>query len=766
MLLQVFLLYLFCVLCSAQDPDICIDNPNEPYGIGIHLGFYYPNNTLLIGVNAFKTFNFSTTPFRAAEEYRIKFLGQSVATPDLRINCADFILDDETCKYFGHGEGQIFDRTIFAASSGGTDVSFSLFLLDENNPIAPPQHQEVTAQTIKTQLSASIISGVGARSAMNAEYLAVLLTANGVNYLMIYNFVYTANEIIDTTPVSIITGVTGDISDVAMSDTHLFYFDGTNIIVRELNDLNVQLISQPLAATGILSSFLYYQSNTVMAIHSLKRVEIFNFTGTGLEQVKLYSSPEILGIGYLSPDGTYAVATRVQAADDINNPVVLKLESGVWNVVGELVQPALEIQYGIIVDDSETVYLGKPVASGIYKYDLSLIQGTVGCTTEECSLEGILCNDTAPFLSASSSVTPSITPSLSFTSSISKTSEPSRSSTISKSISLTSSNSKTISVSSSTSKSESATSTNSHSKTSSLSLSKSNTISKSNTVTPTISITPSSSASTSVSPSISDSSSFIVDNEQILPPVPDDISVSLSSSPSKSISLSVSKSREVVMNLCNSPNCYNNDNEDIIDNTNNDPIVFIYSDGELIATVNLDVDESGILQIIPGDAFVSNQVASSILDITLLNEFGISIQPSNNIEICFNVNDNIDKDDSCLGFFNEETKEWECEDRCLKEKNDNEEKEDLLCGETNHLTNFAILFSGAGLGGGCGDDNFDYTVLYLSIGFAVLICCLAFLFIFSTYTRPMRRLLLGKEAYRIYKLRHGDTDTVIATTVE
>ena len=34
------------------------------------------------------------------------------------------------------------------------------------------------------------------------------------------------------------------------------------------------------------------------------------------------------------------------------------------------------------------------------------------------------------------------------------------------------------------------------------------------------------------------------------------------------------------------------------------------------------------------------------------------------------------QDESCLGFFNEETREWECEDKCLKEENGK------YCGKT------------------------------------------------------------------------------------
>lgn len=61
-------------------------------------------------------------------------------------------------------------------------------------------------------------------------------------------------------------------------------------------------------------------------------------------------------------------------------------------------------------------------------------------------------------------------------------------------------------------------------------------------------------------------------------------------------------------------------------------------------------------------------------------------------------------DDTCLGYLDasSDPPSWRCEDECL------EKKGDLLCGETSHFTNFAILLSGSGSGSGkCGgDDNY------------------------------------------------------------
>ena len=37
-------------------------------------------------------------------------------------------------------------------------------------------------------------------------------------------------------------------------------------------------------------------------------------------------------------------------------------------------------------------------------------------------------------------------------------------------------------------------------------------------------------------------------------------------------------------------------------------------------------------------------------------------------------------DELCVGFYNDKTKGWECEDECLEERGG-----DLLCGETDHF---------------------------------------------------------------------------------
>lgn len=72
----------------------------------------------------------------------------------------------------------------------------------------------------------------------------------------------------------------------------------------------------------------------------------------------------------------------------------------------------------------------------------------------------------------------------------------------------------------------------------------------------------------------------------------------------------------------------------------------------------------------------------------------------NSVEICLRST-GAGGDDGCLGYLDTSsaTPTWRCEDECLKSH------DDLLCGDTKHFTNFAILLGGGG-GGKCdsGDD--------------------------------------------------------------
>ncbi len=62
------------------------------------------------------------------------------------------------------------------------------------------------------------------------------------------------------------------------------------------------------------------------------------------------------------------------------------------------------------------------------------------------------------------------------------------------------------------------------------------------------------------------------------------------------------------------------------------------------------------------------------------------------VELCFTLtNPPSDTSAACLGYFDESTKSWKCEDECLESKGGG-----VVCGTTNHFTNFAILLSSGG----------------------------------------------------------------------
>merc|ERR1712232_16117 len=65
----------------------------------------------------------------------------------------------------------------------------------------------------------------------------------------------------------------------------------------------------------------------------------------------------------------------------------------------------------------------------------------------------------------------------------------------------------------------------------------------------------------------------------------------------------------------------------------------------------------------------------------------------------------------CLSFYNERTKEWECQDYQLQYHSD----EALVCGVTDHLTEFALLLGA----GGAGSSTQQFVLAWVSLG---LVC--------------------------------------------
>ena len=145
----------------------------------------------------------------------------------------------------------------------------------------------------------------------------------------------------------------------------------------------------------------------------------------------------------------------------------------------------------------------------------------------------------------------------------------------------------------------------------------------------------------------------------------------------------------------------------------------------------------------------TNSIQSLPVSLILLNELGVEIQPSGSVEICLKADS--DEDDSCLAFLNENQSppKWECEDKCL-ERNDN----DLLCGETDHFTNFAVLFTGKR---NCGEFDYIFDEAWKD---GVLIGCISGAIICYLLIGTIilvspcgSKILRGTEGQRIYALR-------------
>jgi hypothetical protein len=82
-------------------------------------------------------------------------------------------------------------------------------------------------------------------------------------------------------------------------------------------------------------------------------------------------------------------------------------------------------------------------------------------------------------------------------------------------------------------------------------------------------------------------------------------------------------------------------------------------------------------------------------------DFGPSLKFAEPATVCVTRLKDPGQQPVCLGYLDETANPpvWKCEDECLKERGD------LLCGETSHFTNFAILLGGMQSGGKCDDDD-------------------------------------------------------------
>jgi hypothetical protein len=225
---------------------------------------------------------------------------------------------------------------------------------------------------------------------------------------------------------------------------------------------------------------------------------------------------------------------------------------------------------------------------------------------------------------------------------------------------------------------------------------------------------------------------------------------------------------------------YNNNNGDdsiikipLLSNNQNE----LNNNNNIIGNINIPktiINEGFVLVIIQGyDTyyFDTYNTVSSIIDLTLFdsndNEINNFEDP---IEICLEVdqstiNKNNDKSDNCsnnpksdtnyipcLSFLNDFNK-WECIDDNLKSDNN------LLCGKTNHFTNFAILLNGNTEKCNSSENYITGNLIYdliiiLSIICIIIILSLIIIITFSHFY-PFKKILYGKEGWRIINLRNS-----------
>ena len=150
--------------------------------------------------------------------------------------------------------------------------------------------------------------------------------------------------------------------------------------------------------------------------------------------------------------------------------------------------------------------------------------------------------------------------------------------------------------------------------------------------------------------------------------------------------------------------------------------------GEVVASLTIPPDLSDQANTTLSITFVNNvpdtfskqELGGSILEIVLTDTNGERITELDApLVICLarpNATKKVRNSGVCLSFYDERKAKWVCEDECLSYTG----KEDQLCGQTSHLTNFALLLSGASGGSGDGDpctsSSQDNTLAWVSLG--------------------------------------------------
>ena len=334
----------------------------------------------------------------------------------------------------------------------------------------------------------------------------------------------------------------------------------------------------------------------------------------------------------------------------------------------------------------------------------------------------------------SSSPTSTVSPSISESPSRSPSPSASatRSSSISESITPSRTNSGPASKSSSRSESASISFSISVSKTSSLSGSSTRSLTGTNTVTISVSPKPSLRIVEPSNAASSSSSSSGTKTRSVIPIIANSVQPVLASVTPNIIPTSAGDTGGCI-------NCQFGEVQTVLqpaDQTNTDTqpereVSLVSNVGAPVGTLLFSNNEGNTNSLLLDVAFVTNipinlggndQLGRTIIDISIQDSYGNEItELAEPLTICL-TEDKTD-DDVCLSFFNVNSGEWECEDKCLTRELGQ------YCGSTDHLTSFALLLSGGGGGSGdpCDSNSDDYLYAWLSLGFvAGAICCMCF----------------------------------------
>ena len=168
--------------------------------------------------------------------------------------------------------------------------------------------------------------------------------------------------------------------------------------------------------------------------------------------------------------------------------------------------------------------------------------------------------------------------------------------------------------------------------------------------------------------------------------------------------------------------------------------------GSLYISPEISSRPNGVLMIQPRcrPSTQKSIVISEVLDITLGYPQGIYLtQLDHSLTICFPRPLNTKKSDKlCLGYFDEDKSKWKCEDKCLTVPGKGSSGGDhVVCGETGHLTNFALLLDLSEEGEPCQSDNFILASIATGlVGGAVLVVAFSVLLLEVYFRHKQNRL--------------------------